>query len=181
MQSLTIRLAKPDDATFITEVYNESILCYDASLETEPRDPVEIRAILEHLDEREAYFLLMRDEEALGWSSIRKYSPRTGYQYTGEVAVYLRRSETGQGFGRFLKKHLIDYCQKLKYHHLVSKVFTTNQACIGLNQALGFELIGIQKEAGMIHGQWLDVAIMQYLFRQNPNPQNLSTDPKKAS
>lgn len=56
-------------------------------------------------------------------------------------------------------------CRELNYHHLVAKIFAVNETSIKYNERLGYTIVGQQKEIGWKDGQWTDVVIMQYLFR----------------
>lgn len=64
-----------------------------------------------------------------------------------------------------MKKQLIEECKAMDYHHLVAKIFATNKASIQYNLNLGYTIVGYQKEVGFKNGQWMDIAIMQYIIK----------------
>ena len=43
-------------------------------------------------------------------------------------------------------------------------VFYGNETSIGLHRAAGFELVGVEREVGRKHRQWLDVVELQRLL-----------------
>ena len=50
------------------------------------------------------------------------------------------------------------------FHTVMGRVVGGHEASIGLHQACGFELVGVEKEVGRKFGRWLDVAVMQRLL-----------------
>ncbi|MEZ4686291.1 MAG: GNAT family N-acetyltransferase [Bacteroidia bacterium] len=117
--------------------------------------------------DREKLYVLKNEVEVIGWGIIKRYSDREGYSLSCETAIYLRRSEMRKGYGSLMKRFLIEECRKMGYHHLVAKIFASNQASIQYNLKLGYEIVGRQKEIGILNGDWIDVVIMQYIIPQS--------------
>lgn len=163
-KELTIRDASADDAQIIADIYNESIVARDSTLDDEPKSVDDIRGWFAGFNERETILLLEDNGQVLGWGSIRRYTERSGYRYCCETAVYLRRALIRQGYGTLLKKALIDRCKQYGYHHLHAKIFAENVASIEYNKQFGYEVVGIQSEIGYQQGLWKDVAILQLIL-----------------
>ena len=163
-QLAVIERASPADYGAITAIYNESILSGGSNMEEEPKREEDIAQWVVNFHEREALFVMRRAGEVIGWSIIKRYSDRPGYRYACETAVYLRASEVGKGYGSQMKRHLIEVCREMNYHHLVAKIFATNERSIRYNEKLGYTIVGRQKEIGFKNGQWQDMVIMQYLM-----------------
>ncbi len=159
-----IRLARLADAAAIAEIHNQSIIAGGSTMEDEPKTVEEVERRLASLGPREGFWVLVEDEEVVGWGLIKRYSPRTGYRFACETAVYVDRQRLGQGVGSRLKKALITRCKELGYHHMVAKIFASNVASIEYNKRLGYEVVGRQKEIGFKDGRWCDVVIMQLIL-----------------
>lgn len=171
---LTFRPATPDDAQVVAEIYNESILAGDASMEERIQSAQTICALMASFNRREGILLLERHDpasgepEILGWGLIKRYSDRAGYRFAAETAVYLRRSAVGQSHGSRIKQALIDRCREVGYHHLVAKIFADNELSLAYNKKFGYELVGIQKQIGYRNGRWQDIAILQLVLTDVP-------------
>ncbi len=161
---LTFRDVTVADAAAVTEIYNQSILGGNATMDQEPWSEEETKRLIKGFDKREALLLLERNTEILGWGIIKKYSDRAGYRFACETAVYLRHEEVGRGYGSRIKRALIERAKQLGYHHLVAKVFTTNVPSIEYNKKFGYEIVGVQREIGYQDGRWIDVVIMQLVL-----------------
>ena len=169
---IRFRDAEEKDISAIADVYNESILAGDATMDGVPKTPQDILGWMRAFSKRELILLLeARHDESwvtVGWGIIKRYSDRHGYRFCCETAVYLRRNQTGRGFGTRMKIALIERCKSLRYHHLVAKIFADNTASIRYNQKLGYEIVGTQREIGWKNGAWKDVTILQLVLDDVP-------------
>ncbi len=163
-ERLFIRDASVDDAPVIAEIYNESILVQDATMIDQPIKAEEIRRHIEIFSEREGYVLLERGNFVVGWGVIKEYGEGPAYRYAGETSVFLRRSEVRKGYGTYLKRYLLVRCKVHGYHHLVARIWASNEASIAYNRKFGYEVVGIQREIGHMDGLWRDIAIMQLIL-----------------
>jgi phosphinothricin acetyltransferase len=156
--------ATADDATLIAAIYNESIRAGDSTMDEVSWTAEEVLRQMAAFNEREGYLLHKDEGQVLGWGVIKRYSDRSGYRFTCETALYLRRNLTGQGYGTALQEALIERCRQWGYHHVVTRIWADNLSSLALHQKLGFKLVGVQKEVGFKQGRWIDVAIMQMLL-----------------
>lgn len=115
------------------------------------------------LGEREC-LLVLTDGEVVGWGIVKQYSDRLGYRVAGETSIYLDRRLRGRGYGTRLQQALMEQCRAFGYHHVVARIWASNEGSISFHQKFGYELVGVQREVGFLGGQWRDVAILQRLF-----------------
>lgn len=159
-----IRECTREDADPIALIYNQSVAARDSTMHLEPIETRQVQQWIEHLTDREALLVLEEAGRILGWGVIKRYSDRAGYRFTGETSVYLRRDQTGQGYGSMMQAALIERGRAYGYHHLVAKIWVDNEVSIGLHRKFGYEMVGVQKEVGWVDDRWHDVAIMQKLL-----------------
>ncbi|MEM1124589.1 MAG: N-acetyltransferase family protein [Bacteroidota bacterium] len=162
--SLSVQKAVASDYAAVAQIYNEYIKGGGTTMDEVLKTANDIAHWVEKFNDRERLFVLKKVDQVIGWGIIKKYSDRSGYRTTCETAVYLTVAEKGKGYGTFLKKYLMQVCQKLGYRHLVAKILGGNEASIIYNQKLGYTIVGTQQQVGFRDGQWYDVVIMQYLF-----------------
>lgn len=163
-EALALRDATPGDAAAIAEIYNQSIVAANATMDDKPKTAADIRRQMAAFTNRETYTILERDGELIGWGLIKLYSPRSGYSRCAETSVYLDQSEVRRGYGSFIKRALIERCKEYGYHHLIARVWADNAASIEYNRGFGYEIVGIQREIGYIDGHWQDIAVLQLVL-----------------
>lgn len=157
-----IRLATPADCDRIASIYNHYL--GKSTMDLSPKTGDDYRLQLQEMDDRETCLVLDDGEKVVGWSVLKKYSPREGYRFTGETSIYLDAAFLGRGLGKKLKMELIERAKNLGYRHLVARINANNEVSIAYNLKLGYEWVGIQKRVGNVDGKWLDVAILQLLL-----------------
>lgn len=169
---IRLRDAEEKDIATIADIYNESILAGDATMDGVAKTPQDILGWMRGFTKRELILLLEAFDGdrwiTVGWGIIKRYSDRHGYRFCCETAVYLRRDQTGRGYGTRMKIALIERCKSLRYHHLVAKIFADNEASIRYNQKLGYEIVGTQREIGWKNDAWKDVTILQLVLDDVP-------------
>jgi phosphinothricin acetyltransferase len=47
---------------------------------------------------------------------------------------------------------------------VLARIATDNEASIALHQALGFDVVGIEKQVGRKFNRWLDVMLLQNML-----------------
>ncbi|MEM6655787.1 MAG: N-acetyltransferase family protein [Planctomycetota bacterium] len=160
----TVRDATIADAQAIADIYAESVAAGDSTMDRVPWTTQQVVDKLQAQTDRLATLVLEAAGRVVGWAMIKQYSERLGYRTCCETSIYLRRSETGRGFGRRLVAAQLERCQRLGYHHIVARIFAENTGSVRFHEQHGFELVGVQKEIGSVDGRWIDVAILQKVF-----------------
>lgn len=165
MAKISIQPCTPNHYQSIADIYNEHILLGVSNMVETTVDYSEIERWVSNFNNREGlYVSLDESNKVIGWGIIKRYSDREGYRFACETAIYLKNSETGKGYGSQMKRFLIEECKRLKYHHLVAKIFSNNTGSIVYNEKIGYEIVGRQREIGFRDGKWLDMIIMQYII-----------------
>ena len=50
------------------------------------------------------------------------------------------------------------------FHTMIARIAGGHEASVGLHRAVGFEIVGTEREVGRKFGAWLDVVIMQRML-----------------
>ncbi len=184
---MRIRLAELADAEAIRAIYNVEVLGSTNTFDMVPRTKAEQEAwILEHSGvhpavvavedgggladqagrpgEESGGHLGANGEIVLGFGSLSSFRERSGYSATAENSVYVDRAQRGKGVGRALLDELLVLASAHGFHSLIARIAGHNETSIGLHRAAGFELVGVEREVGRKHRQWLDVVELQRLL-----------------
>jgi len=80
------------------------------------------------------------------------------------VTVTLHRPHVHNALNRELMTELVDTTRDHGFHSMIARIVSSNAASIALHRAVGFEIVGVEKEVGRKLGRWLDVVVMQRML-----------------
>lgn len=165
--SLTLRPAREADMAAVQLIYGDHVRHGLASFEETPPDVEEMRTRFRMLTGQSfPYIVAERDGQVLGYSYAGPYRSRSAYRFTIENSVYVDRQCAGQGIGRALLSELIARCEKGPWRQMIAIIGnSSNTASIALHESLGFRVVGVLREVGFKHGQWVDTVLMQKELR----------------
>jgi L-amino acid N-acyltransferase len=159
-----IRPATVEDVPRITEIYNEAILNTTATFDTEPKPVEEMMRWLVAHNSMHPVLVVESGGIVIGYASLSRWSDRCAYDGTAEVSLYIDSAFRGQGIGKKLLEVLTLEGEKAGLHNLISRISEGNFSSIHIHEILGYEHIGIMKEAGKKFGKFMDVHLMQKLI-----------------
>jgi L-amino acid N-acyltransferase YncA len=163
--ALIARAARREDASAITEIYNQGIEDRIATFETEPRS---VRDVEPWFDGAHAFVSVTDPSgEVVGYAVAHPYSDRCCYRGIGEFSVYVRRPDRGRGIGQVAMAALIDASRADGLWKLMSRVFPENTASLSLMARMGFNEIGVHEKHGKLDGAWKDCVIVELLIPEN--------------
>ncbi|HMY14455.1 MAG TPA: N-acetyltransferase family protein [Bacteroidia bacterium] len=162
---IEIRSATADDIPFITEVYNDAIINTTATFDTEVKSIEDRMLWFKNHDGNHPIIVAENDGVLSGWASLTAWSDRCAYNGTAEVSVYVHKEHRGRGIGKALLEILILKGESKGLHYLLSRIASGNEASIHLHTIFGFRHIGIMKEVGFKFGNYVDVHLMELVFK----------------
>jgi phosphinothricin acetyltransferase len=161
MTRISIRLATAGDCEAINGIYNYYVLHSTTTYQTEP----------ETLDARQAWLAARGtphpvtvaeiDGRIVGWGALSRFHPRAAYSRTVENAVYVDHQRLGQGIGKAILLDLLERAKQLEHHTVIALISGEQTASLALHAKLGFQPVGLLKQAGYKMNQWLDVVYLQ--------------------
>ena len=163
---ISIRHAEERDAEAIRSIYN-----YEVEHETATFDLVP-RSLDDQLEWQRArtgafcVYVAELDGEVVGFGALSPYKERAAYRTSVEDSVYIRRDLVRLGIGRAMLSHLLEAAENGGFHAVMARITTLSEGSIALHEALGFQLVGIERQIGRKFNKWLDVALMQCLLTE---------------
>ncbi|MEM6778407.1 MAG: N-acetyltransferase family protein [Planctomycetota bacterium] len=161
-----IRHAQTSDAASIASIYNQYVGEGPYTMDQTPWTESLVTQRIHDSDPRQVCGVVTCGEEVAGWGALRRFSDREGYWICCEISLYFDRRRTGQGMGHDLMEWLIDQAEHHGYQHIVSRIVSTNESSLRFHYRHGFELVGVQRDVGLIAGKLTDVTILQRLLRR---------------
>ena len=166
MEDIQIRHAVEADAEAIRAIYNYEVEHETATFDLVPRT---LSDQLEWQNARQGAFCVYVAElrgEVVGFGALSPYKERAAYRTSVEDSVYVRRDLGRQGIGRAMLSHLLEAAENGGFHAVMARITTLSEGSIALHEALGFQLVGIERQIGRKFNKWLDVALMQCLLTE---------------
>jgi phosphinothricin acetyltransferase len=158
-----VRLARPDDAEAIREIYNREVTGSTVTFDLVPRSLAEQRAWLEAHAGAHPAVVVEAERVVVGFGSLSPYRSRPAYSTSVEDSVYVHHDQRGTGVGKALLSELVRLAEVHGFHAMFARIVGGHEASIALHRGCGFELVGVEREVGRKFGKWLDVALMQKL------------------
>jgi L-amino acid N-acyltransferase len=163
-----IRLAERRDAAGIRTIHNhyvtESTTMFDLVARTLDE---QVQWIDDHSGGHPAVVAVVDGEGAeriVAFGSLSPFRARPAYATTVEDSVYVDPDYQQRGVGRSVLAELLRLAELHGFHSVIARITGDNDASIALHAALGFELVGTEREVGRKFGRWLDVVEMQRLL-----------------
>jgi phosphinothricin acetyltransferase len=166
MAKITVRRATSGDLEDITRIYNEAILHTVATFDMEPKTMEEQEDWYEAHGPGNPIMVAVVEGGVVGWAALSRWSDRCAYSGTAEISLYIDEEYRGRGIGRRLMEAILEEGRRSGLHAVVARVAGGNEVSIHLHESLGFEPVGVMREAGRKFDRWLDVYILQKRYRE---------------
>lgn len=164
---IQLRPANVNDVKSITNIYNEAILKTTATFDTEPKSFEERLHWFNQHDSGHPVIVAECNGVVAGWASLSRWSDRCAYEKTSENSVYVGHEFQGKGIGKMLLSRLVSEAEKSGTHYILARITEGNEFSIRLHKAFGFEIVGVMHEVGYKFGKFLDVTLMEKVFKHN--------------
>ena len=89
-----------------------------------------------------------------GYAYAHAQHPRAAYRWNAELSVYLAPAARGRGLGSALYRALLELLSAQGIKSAYGLVTAPNPASDALHRAFGFDVMGIQPDAGYKCGAW---------------------------
>jgi len=170
------RLASTGDAEAMRTIYNVEVTTSTTTFDLVPRTPDQQLAWLDrHRGAHPAVVAVAEPgtvagvtgeggEVVLGFGSLSPFHSRPAYSTSVENSVYVDRAQRRQGVGLAVLNELVALARVHGFHTVIARIVGSNEGSIALHRACGFELVGVEREIGRKHRQWLDVVELQLML-----------------
>ena len=154
----TIRIAKPEDAAQIRNIYRH--YCQETTISFEQNVPSEseIRNRIQSIGVQFPYLVLLEGDKVLGYAYATQHRERAAYRWSVESSVYVDSNFSGQAVGSKLYTTLFEILTRQRYVNVYAGITMPNDASVAIHRKFGFILIGTYKNVGYKHGLWHDVS-----------------------
>lgn len=157
-----IRPADPErDAAACAAIYAPSVEDGATSFEERAPSAAEMAVRIGAYSATHPWLVAEDGGEVVGYAYACPFQGRPAYRWSVSVSVYVAADRVGQGLGRALYEELFNHLRRQGFRNACAGITLPNPASVGLHEALGFELVGVNREVGWKQGAWRDVGWFQ--------------------
>lgn len=178
MGSCHVRIADPEDAERLLEIYAPYVENTAITFEYDVPSLEEFRSRIEHTLRRYPYLVSEREGEILGYAYASAFKERAAYAWSVETSIYIRTDAKRLGLGKLLYTALEE---ALRLQNI-----TNVNACIAhptvpdeyltlnseqFHEHLGYRLVGRFTGCAYKFGRWYDMVWMEkYIGEHSAEP-----------
>lgn len=165
----SIRLATPDDAAAMLEIYAPHVLGSATSFELELPSLVEFAQRIERFLRKAPWLVLDEAGVVSGYAYASEHRERKAYQWTVECSAYVHSDCQRRGIARALYLDLFDRLEHQGFRTVLAGITVPNLPSVRFHEAVGFQLVGIFRNVGYKLGAWRDVGWWQRSISDYPD------------
>lgn len=160
---IKLRLARPEDAPALLEIYRPYVESTSISFETAVPTAEEFAGRIAAYSTRYPYLLAEEHGEILGYAYAHAFHERAAFDWTVETSIYIAENARGQHIGTALYTALLKLLTLQGVKNACAVITFPNIPSTAFHQAMGFEAGGILPDFGYKLGDWHSVS---YLWKQ---------------
>ncbi|KAA3645408.1 MAG: N-acetyltransferase [Chloroflexi bacterium] len=154
-------MAKLEDAEGILSIYAPIVEKTPISFELEPPSLNEMRRRITNTIKERPWLVCEADGEILGYAYASTYRSRGAYAWAVETSAYVDEQHQRKSIARGLYTILLKILELQGYHTAFAGIALPNEASVKFHEAMGYEAIGVFRQAGFKFGKWHDVGWWQ--------------------
>jgi len=158
---MDIRECAPSDCQALSEIYNHYIRNTVVTFEQVPVNAIEMEQRVGLVQKTHTWLVGTHNNQIVGFAYAAPWHGRSAYRHTVETTIYLAPEQMGYGYGRRLYGALLESLISFDCHVAIAVIAIPNAASVKLQQALGFEYVGVLHEVGYKFDRWVDVEYWQ--------------------
>ena len=171
MEDISIRLATPEDAVQLSEIYRYYVENTAVTFEYEAPSADEIRSRIVSYQKRYPYLCAEIRGEIVGFAFAHAFRERAAYDYSAETSVYIRRDMRRKGVGKRLYSALENELKKMGIINLYACVAIPENGDPYLSmdsplfhEKMGYRLCGAFTNCGRKFGRWYTMIWMEKII-----------------
>lgn len=176
--SITIRIARPDDAAALLAIYAPYVTETAITFEYDVPSPSEFRRRIEETLASYPYLVAEEGGRILGYAYAGRFQRRAAYDWASELSVYVAQSARRLGIGRLLYAAMERALAAQHVANLYACIaapagkdpYLTDDS-IRFHEAEGFTLAGRFRRCGYKFSRWYDMVWMEKEISRHTSPQ----------
>lgn len=161
-----LRIAIPEDAKSILEIYSPVVMNTPTSFEEVPPTVQEMTLRIENILASHSWIVAEdQNKKIMGYAYAGPHQERATYRWSVNVSAYIREGYRGFGLGKELYSRLFEILKSQNYCRAFAGITLPNDASVGLHEKIGFKHLGTFHKVGFKMGKWHNVGWWELSFQ----------------
>jgi L-amino acid N-acyltransferase YncA len=156
-----IRIATPDDAAAILDIYAPYIRNTSLTFETDVPTIDEFATRIRHYLENWPWLVYENNGRIIGYAYASRYRERTAYQWSIECSVYVHDDHFRSGVARSLYSKLFALLKAQRFNTVYAVINLPNDRSVVFHESMGFRYFATYEKVGYKLGKWKNVGWWQ--------------------
>lgn len=154
---MIFRLATPDDASGILDIYGPYVRDTSLTFETVVPSREEMAGRISKYLGEWPWLVAEENGRIAGYAYASRYRERVAYQWSVECSVYIHDDYFRHGLARALYTGLFHLLQQQGYRNVYAVINLPNDRSVAFHESLGFRWFATYEQVGYKLGQWKNV------------------------
>ena len=171
---MSIRLARPEDAKKLLEIYAYYVEETAISFETEVPSVEEFKLRIEEILKSYPYIVACDNDELLGYAYLHPFVGRKAYELSAETTIYLNPVKKKMGIGKKLYSVLEDIAKAQNITNLYSCIGYVdvedeylNNNSAEFHEHMGYRMVGKFENCGHKFDRWYHMIWMEKIIGEH--------------
>lgn len=178
MENLNVRIAEPDDAADLLEIYAPYILNTAVTFEYEVPSEAEFRERISGIQKKYPYLVAESGGIPVGYAYAGEFKSRAAYEWAVETSIYVAPEKKRLGIGKTLYSVLEDILRAQNILNVNACIAFPGKAdeyltdgSLRFHESLGYKAVGEFHFCGCKFGRWYNIVWMEkFLGAHTQNP-----------
>ena len=170
MSTPVVRAFASHDVGPVTDLINWSITETTAHFGTVLQTAEETRSLWQAARPNHPWLVAEVGGVFAGYAKAGVWNPRSSYDWTAEVSVYIHPQHHGRGVGLALYGQLFTMLREAGCVNLIAVVGLPNEASVRLHERMGMQPVGVFPQMGWKMDAWRDVGYWYRRLREGGDP-----------
>lgn len=168
MANIKIRVAAPDDASELLEIYSYYVTCTAITFEDEVPTKEEFERRIRVVLEKYPYLVAMVDGKIAGYAYAGEFKARAAYRWNVETSIYIHKDYRRMGIGQALYEELERLLKAQKILNMnaciaypVEEDEYLTKDSVRFHEKMGFDMVGEFHNSGYKFNRWYNMVWME--------------------
>ena len=163
---IDVRLATPNDAAGILEIYAPYIANTSFTFETAVPPLIDFQKRISDYLINWPWLVCEIDGVIAGYAYGAKYRERVAYQWCVESSIYIHDDFLNHKIGKALYEALIEILKKQGYRNVYAVINLPNDRSVKFHESCGFSYFATYEKVGYKLGKWKNVGWWQLIINE---------------
>jgi L-amino acid N-acyltransferase YncA len=134
-----IRPIQEKDYQGCLTIYNYYVLQTSVSLEEKEVSLEDFRKRIERISRQFIWLVATEKDKTVGYAYLDFFNPRSSYDITKDLSIYIAENERGKGYGSKLLEAVEKYASEHGVRNLISIITSENKESLAFHASRGFK------------------------------------------